>query len=222
MQSSARGGGQRRSARQITPEQIPAGIEEGSRLIMREIALHLLDIAENSVAAGSRNIQIDVVEDLQNDLLKVSVTDDGRGMDVETAKRVLDPFYTTRTTRKVGLGIPLLKLAAEQTEGGLSLETEPGKGTRIEATFRHSHIDRMPLGDVGTTFLTLLISYPHIHWLFNYQMTIKDGSTKTFELDDEEIKSVLGDTPLTEPDVLKIIRGMIEEGIEALMPQIEY
>ncbi|MFM8424314.1 MAG: ATP-binding protein [Chloroflexota bacterium] len=189
---------------------------------MREIALHLLDIAENSVAAGSRNIQIDVVEDLQNDLLKVSVTDDGRGMDVETAKRVLDPFYTTRTTRKVGLGIPLLKLAAEQTEGGLSLGTEPGKGTRIEAFFRHGHIDRMPLGDVGTTFLTLLISYPHIHWLFNYQMTIKEGSMKSFELDDEEIKSVLGDTPLTEPDVLKILRGMIEEGIEALTPQIEY
>jgi len=189
---------------------------------MREIALHLLDIAENSVAAGSRNIHIDVLEDLQNDLLKVSVKDDGRGMDVETAKRVLDPFYTTRTTRKVGLGIPLLKLAAEQTEGGLSLKTEPGKGTCIEATFRHSHIDRMPLGDVGTTFLTLLISYPHIHWLFKYQMTIKDSSTKSFELDDEEIKSVLGDTPLTEPDVLKIIRGMIEEGIEALTPQIEY
>jgi len=189
---------------------------------MREIALHLLDIAENSVAAGSRNIRMGVVEDLQNDLLNVSVKDDGRGMDAETAKRVLDPFYTTRTTRKVGLGIPLLKLAAEQSEGGLTLETESGKGTRIEASFRHSHIDRMPLGDVGTTFLTLLISYPHIHWVFNYQMTTKDGSTKTFELDDEEIKSVLGDTPLTEPDVLKIIRGMIEEGIEALMPQIEY
>lgn len=189
---------------------------------MREIALHLLDIAENSVAAGSRNIHIDVLEDLQNDLLKVSVKDDGRGMDAEAAKRVLDPFYTTRTTRKVGLGIPLLKLAAEQSEGSLTLETESGKGTRIEASFRHSHIDRMPLGDVGTTFLTLLISYPHIHWLFKYQMTIKDSSTKSFELDDEEIKSVLGDTPLTEPDVLKIIRGMIEEGIEALTPQIEY
>lgn len=189
---------------------------------MREIALHLLDIAENSVAAGSRNIRMDVVEDLQNDLLNVSVKDDGRGMDTETARRVLDPFYTTRTTRKVGLGIPLLKLAAEQSEGGLTLETELGKGTRIEALFRHSHIDRMPLGDVGTTFLTLLISYPHVHWMFVYQMTKKDGSTKTFELDDEEIKSVLGDTPLTEPDVLKIIRGMIKEGIEALMPQIEY
>jgi len=189
---------------------------------MREIALHLLDIAENSVAAESRNILIDVAEDLQSDLLRVSVRDDGRGMDAETAKRVLDPFYTTRTTRKVGLGIPLLKLAAEQAEGGLSLKSEPGKGTRIKASFRHSHIDRMPLGDVGTTFLTLLISYPHIHWVFSYQMTAKDGSTKNFELDDEEIKSVLGDFSLTEPDVLKILRGMIEEGIEALTPQIEY
>ena len=189
---------------------------------MREIALHLLDIAENSVTAESRNIRIDVVEDFQHDLLTVSVKDDGRGMDAETAKRVLDPFYTTRTTRKVGLGIPLLKLAAEQTEGGLSLETEPGKGTRIEASFCHSHIDRMPLGDVGTTFLTLLISYPHIHWVFKYQVTAKDGATNLFELNDEEIKSVLGDTPLTEPDVLKILRGMIEEGIQALAPQIEY
>lgn len=189
---------------------------------MREIALHLLDIAENSVAAESRNIRMDVVEDLQHDLLTVSVKDDGRGMDAETAKRVLDPFYTTRTTRKVGLGIPLLKLAAEQTEGGLSLETEPGKGTRIEASFRHSHIDRMPLGDVGTTFLTLLISYPHIHWVFKYHVTAKDGSTNFFELDDKEIKAVLGDTPLTEPDVLKILRGMIEEGIQALAPQTEY
>lgn len=189
---------------------------------MREIALHLLDIAENSVAAESRDIRIDVVEDLQHDLLTVSIKDDGRGMDAETAKRVLDPFYTTRTTRKVGLGIPLLKLAAEQTEGGLSLETEPGKGTRIEASFCHSHIDRMPLGDVGTTFLTLLISYPHIHWVFKYQVTAKGGATNLFELNDEEIKSVLGDTPLTEPDVLKILRGMIEEGIASLVPQTEY
>ncbi|NWF64754.1 MAG: sensor histidine kinase [Chloroflexi bacterium] len=189
---------------------------------MREIALHLLDIAENGVAAESRNIHIDVIEDIKNDLLKVSVKDDGRGMDAETAKRALDPFYTTRTTRKVGLGIPLLKLAAESAGGGFTLETESGKGARIEASFRHSHIDRMPLGDVGATFLTLLVSYPHIHWVFKYQVTSKDGPTNSFELDDEEVKAALGDTPLTEPDVLKILRGMIEEGIQALAPQTEY
>ena len=91
---------------------------------MREIALHLLDIAENSVAAQSHNIRIAVYENLQSDLLSASVTDDGRGMDEKTARQVLDPFYTTRTTRKVGLGIPLLKLAAEMSGGGLSLVTE--------------------------------------------------------------------------------------------------
>src|SRR5512141_1752103 len=104
---------------------------------MREIALHLLDIAENSAAANSRNISIDVHEDLHKDLLTASVTDDGRGMDAETAKNVQDPFYTTRTTRKVGLGIPLLKLAAEQADGRFSLQSEPGKGAWLEADFRH-------------------------------------------------------------------------------------
>jgi hypothetical protein len=189
---------------------------------MREIALHLMDIAENSVAAESRNIRMDVVEDLHTDLLQVCVADDGRGMDVETAKRVLDPFYTTRTTRKVGLGIPLLKLAAESTEGGLSLETESGKGTRVEASFRHGHIDRMPLGDIGTTFLTLLVSYPHSHWVFMYQLKDKQGNLKEFVFDDEEIKSALGNVSLTEPDVLRFLRGMIEEGIAALAPQTEF
>ncbi|MBL8063398.1 MAG: ATP-binding protein [Anaerolineales bacterium] len=189
---------------------------------MREIALHLMDIAENSVAAESRNIHMDVLEDLQADLLKVSVVDDGRGMSEETAKRVLDPFYTTRTTRKVGLGIPLLKLAAEQSQGGLTLESESGKGTRVEAMFQHSHIDRMPLGDVGTTFLTLLVSYPHIHWIFMYQLKDKQGVLNEFVLDDEEIKSALGDVSLTEPDVLRFLRGMIEEGITALTPQTEF
>ncbi len=186
---------------------------------MREIALHLMDIAENSVAAESRNIRMDVLEDLQSDLLKVTLEDDGRGMSAETAQRVLDPFYTTRTTRKVGLGIPLLKLAAEQTGGGFTLESESGKGTKVVARFSHSHIDRMPLGDVGTSFLTLLVSYPQIHWVFTYQVKDRHGAWNEFILDDEEIKSVLGDTSLTEPEVLKFLRGMIEEGIESLVPQ---
>ena len=97
--------------------------------------------------------------------LSASVTDDGRGMDAETAKNVQDPFYTTRTTRKVGLGIPLLKLAAEMAEGRFCLQSEPGKGARVEADFRHSHIDRMPLGDLSSTFLTALISHPAIDWI---------------------------------------------------------
>ncbi len=186
---------------------------------MREIALHLMDIAENSVAAEAQNICIEVHEDLQSDLLTASITDDGYGMDAETAKRVLDPFYTTRTTRKVGLGIPLLKLAAEMCEGGLSLITESGKGAKIEARFRHSHIDRMPLGDIASTYLALLVSHPQIHWVFIYQTTDKYGNVDNFEFDDTELKNELGDMPLTEPEILKFVRGLIEEGIQATAMQ---
>jgi anti-sigma regulatory factor (Ser/Thr protein kinase) len=185
---------------------------------MREIALHLLDIAENSVAAQGRNICIAVHEDLKNDRLWACVEDDGRGMDAETVQRVLDPFYTTRTTRKVGLGIPLLKLAAEQSAGGLTLTSEQGKGTRLEVTFRHSHIDRMPLGDLAATFLAMLVSHPDIHWIFNYRVTQADGQSDEFAFDDVELKAELGDLPMTEPEVLSFVRGMLEEGIGAITP----
>lgn len=187
---------------------------------MREIALHLLDIAENSAAADSHNISIEVHEDLFQDLLVASLTDDGRGMDTETARNVQDPFYTTRTTRKVGLGIPLLKLAAEQADGSFRLESEPGKGTKVEAVFRHSNIDRMPLGDLSSTFLTALIAHPTVHWVFGYRVTDNTGTSQEFVLDDEELKSELGDLSLTEPEILTFVRGMIEEGIEALAPQM--
>ena len=186
---------------------------------MREIALHLLDIAENSAAADSRNISIEVHEDLHSDRLSACVIDDGRGMDLETVQRVQDPFYTTRTTRNVGLGIPLLKLAAEMAEGNLSLQSEPGQGTRVEAVFRHSHVDRMPLGDIASTFLTALISHPDIHWSFVYRTTDKTGDSRDFVFDDAELKSELGNLSLTEPEVLSFVRGMLEEGVEALALQ---
>jgi hypothetical protein len=186
---------------------------------MREIALHLLDIAENSVAAGSRNISIHVHEDLVHDLLSASVIDDGRGMDAETAQQVQDPFYTTRTTRNVGLGIPLLKLAAEQAEGRFSLQSEPGKGAWVEAEFRHSHIDRMPRGDLSSTFLTLLISHPQIDWTFLYRVTDRSKASRDFLFESAELKDQLGDISLTEPEVLTFVRGMIEEGIESVALQ---
>jgi len=186
---------------------------------MREIALHLLDIAENSAAAESRNISIEVHEDLVNDRLTTLVRDDGRGMDAQTAQRVQDPFYTTRTTRNVGLGIPLLKSAAEMADGTFCLQSEPGKGTRLEVTFRHSHIDRMPLGDLPATFLTALISHPNIHWIFVYKVTDENENTRDFVFDDTELKTELGDLSLTEPEILTFVRGMIEESIEALALQ---
>jgi anti-sigma regulatory factor (Ser/Thr protein kinase) len=186
---------------------------------MREIALHLLDIAENSVAAESKNISVHLREDLFQDRLSACVVDDGRGMDAETAQRVQDPFYTTRTTRTVGLGIPLLKLAAEQADGSFSLQSEPGKGCWVEAEFRHSHINRMPLGDLASTFLTLLISHPQIDWTFLYRVTDTTGTSRDFLFESAELKSELGDITLTEPEVLSFVRGLLEEGIEAVALQ---
>jgi hypothetical protein len=186
---------------------------------MREIALHLLDIAENSVAAESKNISVHVHEDLFHNRLAACIIDDGRGMGTQTVEQVQDPFYTTRATRNVGLGIPLLKLAAEQAEGSFSLQSEPGKGAWVEAEFRHNHIDRMPLGDLASTFLTLLISHPQVDWTFLYRVTEENGKSRDFLFESAELKSELGDISLTEPEVLTFLRGVFEEGIEEVALQ---
>ncbi len=179
---------------------------------MREITLHLIDLAENSVSAGARTIKIGVCEDLKADRLTASIEDDGRGMDAETVKKVTDPFYTSRTTRKVGLGIPLFKEAAEECNGELNISSKLGEGTRVEVSFKHSHIDRMPLGNLSTTFLGLLVGHPDLHWVFRYTAR-KDGAEETFEFDDQPIKETLDGLPLTHPEVLGFVRGMIDEGV---------
>ncbi|HVN54861.1 MAG TPA: sensor histidine kinase [Anaerolineaceae bacterium] len=180
---------------------------------MRELALHILDLAENAIAAGAKTIQINVTEDLARDRLRIQVIDDGSGMDAETAARVIDPFYTSRTTRKVGLGIPLLEEAAEACNGELQIDSKPGKGTTVNVEFQRSHIDRMPLGDLPETITTLVISAPEIHWIFRYQV---DGNE--FVFDDEPIKNELGDIPLSEPGVLAYIRSVLKEGVAEIQP----
>ena len=179
---------------------------------MREIALHLLDLAENSVSAGAKNITIAICEDQRADKLTTSIADDGRGMDAETVKKVIDPFYTSRTTRKVGLGIPLFKGAAEDCNGTLTIASTPGLGTTVTATFQHSHIDRMPLGNLPETFLGLTVGHPDTHWIFRYTargLTSED----TFEFDDQPVKEMLEGVPLSHPDVLAYLRHHLEDGL---------
>jgi len=182
---------------------------------MREISLHLLDIAENSVAAGASSISIGVEEDYHKDLLAASVIDNGKGMDPDTAEKVMDPFFTSRTTRNVGLGIPLFKAAAEACDGQLNIFSTPGIGTTITITFKLSHIDRMPLGDLSSTFLSLLIAYPKIHWTFLYKVYSNDqaDSGKEFFFDDTEVKNELQDVSLCDPEILKYFRQIFETGI---------
>lgn len=175
---------------------------------MRELALHLMDIAENSVAAQAKTVHLDVEEETSADRLWMCVRDDGRGMDAEMVRRVVDPFVTSRTTRKVGLGIPLLKAAAEACNGFLEIQSQPGVGTELQVQFQRSHIDRMPLGDVAATMIALLVAHPEIHWIFRYKV---DGAE--FLFDDAPVKEVLGDMPLTEPDILAYLRETIESGV---------
>jgi hypothetical protein len=185
--------------------------------MMKEIALHLLDIAENSVSAQASAVEIMVCEDLHADRLEVQVKDNGKGMPPETARQLGDPFYTTRTTRKVGLGIPLFEAAAQACNGSLNVSSQPGMGTIIQIDFQYSHIDRMPLGDFPATCLALLIAHPEVNWRFIYRQR-SPGSSQAQEyiFDDAPIKEILDGVPLCEPGVLGYLRQTLEEGVGAI------
>ena len=178
---------------------------------MRELALHILDIAENSISAGATRIRISVEEDLRADRLAITIEDNGKGMDAETVARITDPFITSRTTRSVGLGIPFFKAAAEACEGTFNIQSRPGLGTTVTAVFQHSHIDRMPLGDLAGTLQTLIIGTPEVHWIFDYKI-----NDETFQFDNQPIKEILEDVPLTDPSVLRYIRETLRTGISEL------
>ena len=179
---------------------------------MKEISLHVLDLAQNSITAGASLIELLIIENTRDDLLVIRLKDNGRGMDEETLKNVADPFFTTRTTRKVGLGISMFKANAELCEGALSIDSELGVGTVIEATFKHSHIDRVPLGNMADTIMTMVmgvgasdIVYKHVY------------NSGTFIFNTQEVKEVLGDVPLDLPDVLLWIKGFVEEGLKDII-----
>ncbi len=177
---------------------------------MKELSLNVLDIAENSLKAGATLTEIYLAEG--SELLTVTVKDNGCGMDEETLKRVINPFYTTRTTRKVGLGIPLFKMAAEQTGGKLWIKSktvskDAQHGTEISATFYKNHLDFTPIGDIASTIVTLIQGHPEVDFLFKH--TVCDGSGQVIReimLDTREIRVILEDIPLSSPEILAWIR----------------
>jgi len=179
---------------------------------LRELSLHILDIAENSVSAGASKIEISVNENLNKDELIIKITDNGKGMSAEKMKNLADPFITSRTTRKVGLGIPFLKAAAEACEGSFDIRSEIGVGTEVEVHFRHSHIDRMPLGDLKSTWLNLLVGYPNVHWVLDYAVNIN-----TYRLDDQPIKEILIGIPLSDPQVIGYLKNEIANGFDSVI-----
>jgi anti-sigma regulatory factor (Ser/Thr protein kinase) len=177
---------------------------------MEDLSLHILDIVENATVAGATHVAITLRRDTAQDLLEILIVDNGRGMDAEMVARVRDPFVTTRTTRRVGLGLPLLEQSAQEAGGKLTVTSEPGRGTRVHATFRDSHIDRRPLGDIAETMVTLLLGNPEIDFVFTADF---DGEETI--IDTQELKKELGDTPITAPPVLQLIRETIEHGTAA-------
>ncbi|MBE6531255.1 MAG: ATP-binding protein [Ruminococcaceae bacterium] len=179
---------------------------------MKELSLNILDVTKNSVTAGADRIDI-TLELSEDGWLRFSVKDDGCGMSEEVQRRVTDPFYTTRTTRKVGMGLPLLKLAAEQTGGQMRItsSTEEGKsGTLLEATFDTKSIDFMPVGDIVSTVCILISGSPDVRFVF--RDTTPDG---TVGIDTSELKAVLGDEiSLSEPEVVAWMRDYLTEQYE--------
>jgi len=179
---------------------------------MRELSLHILDIAQNSINAKAASIRIVVIEDLTADKMTIKIKDDGTGMDSETVRKVIDPFYTTRTTRSVGLGIPLFKSSAEQCEGYFDIKSQLGSGTEIIAHFKHSHLDRVPLGNMPETIVTIINACDHIDLLYTHTY-----NGLTFTLNTKEIKKLLDGVPISNLDVITWLREYITEGLNEIM-----
>lgn len=178
---------------------------------MRELSLHILDIAENGIRAGADRLQIHVEESSADDRLTLAVEDNGRGMPEEKIRRIDDPFVTTRQTRRVGLGLSLLASAARRCQGDISVEARHEKGTRVTATFRRSHIDRAPLGDMAATMEVLIMGNPHIDFRYTHGV---DG--KEFVLDTRDLKTELGDLSLSEPAVVRYVSDVMRRALEDL------
>lgn len=182
---------------------------------MQDISLHLLDIIENSVRAKAKNIKIRIIRNMQENILRLIVEDDGTGMDAQTLEKAQDPFYTSKVERekKVGLGIPLVKQNAEATNGSFKITSEPGFGTVLTVDFQLNHIDRMPLGNLKDTLLGAIIGHPEVDFTIKL-ISNEGGVEKSFFFETTAIKEELGDIPLTYPDVIEFINQTILEGIQ--------
>ncbi len=174
--------------------------------------MNVLDVAQNSVAAGATLIRITLEADEEQGLLTLTIADNGKGMTPETLAHVTDPFYTTRKTRKVGLGLPFLKMSAEMTGGTLAIESEVGKGTVVTASFGLHHIDRAPLGDIASTVAGLIQCSPDIDFVF----TVRAGGEE-FCADTREMREVLDGVSFAEPAVAQWLREFIGENTQPIL-----
>lgn len=178
---------------------------------MKELSLHILDIAHNSITAGATVVTVEIREDVEADWLTFQIGDNGKGMSKELLASVKDPFTTSRTTRKVGLGIPLLQHACTACGGDLQIESTVGKGTTVTARLGYSNIDRAPLGDMAETMHGLITSFPAVDFLYRHMV-----GEREFSADTRKIKTILGGVPLDTPEVLLWLLEYLREGEQSL------
>ncbi len=178
---------------------------------MKEIALHILDIAQNSIRAGATEISVTVDESPATDLFTLTIADNGKGMDEEMCKKAVDPWFTSRTTRKVGMGLPLLQMNADLSDGGLTIASSPGRGTTVAATFRYSHVDRPPQGDISGTIALLISANPALNIIYLHCF---DG--RKWEISTKEISEILGEDAITDLKIVKYLKEIISGNISEL------
>lgn len=174
---------------------------------MNELALHVLDIVQNSLRAGATTIRIDIEENLEANYLQICIQDNGKGIEENVLKSITNPFTTTRTLRKVGLGLPLLEQMCKECEGKLYIESEVGEGTRVCAKMKHNHIDRLPLGNMSETLVALIMAKPEVHFIYCYTY-----QGNTFEIDTQAIEALLDGVPIENLEILAWLKEYINEG----------
>lgn len=178
---------------------------------MRELSLNVLDIVQNSISAGSPVVEIKVLESDAEQTLIIEINDKGCGMTEEQIQCVTDPFFTTRKTRKVGMGIPLFKMAAEMTGGNFTIKSQKGEGTSVRAEFNSGSIDMTPLGEINETVALLIRMNPNLDFVY-----IRSMGEESFTLDTRELREVLEDTPLDTPDVMQWITQFLDENTQRI------
>ncbi len=179
---------------------------------MKDLSMHIMDIIQNSVRAEASLIELTIKECPSDDLFSISIADNGKGMSNEVLKKAIDPFFTTRTTRKVGLGLSLLKQNAEQAEGNMNIFSEEGTGTKLEAKFSYKHIDRPALGDIGGTMSILAGANPNINFIYTH---ITEKGNYVFNT--KEVKEILEDMPISNHKIMQYLKEMINENINTLI-----
>lgn len=178
---------------------------------MKELSLHVYDLMENSIAANATLIEVTIHCSVKDNIYDFTIKDNGKGMSQEFLSKVTDPWTTTRKTRKVGIGLPLIKMNTETAGGGMKIESKPGKGTVLNFWFQNNHLDRPPMGDLTGTIVILCSQYKDIHFIFKY---ITDTGEYIFDTD--EIKEFLDGMSMQDVSIMKYLKEMIQENLEEI------